>query len=248
MKNKLILLTVRPSTVWLDFLNTFQHYEIYVLIDDNNVDPTDYKAKYKNIVFLQIDPTECDKAGFNDVNRQTFGKITAWDKVLYYLHTSNMDYNYVYILEDDVFIYDENTLLTIDIKNTNADLLSNNLDVYVNETSNQNWHWKNILPLNFNPPYYNGMMCCIRISKKLMQCIGNYAKSNKKLFFLEALFPTLCIRNNLIYKPNKEFETVVFRHDWKLENIKRENIYHPLKDHKFHEVIRNSINNQSPTL
>lgn len=243
MKNKLILLTVRPSTTWLQFLNTFQHYEIHVLIDDNTYDPTNDKANYKNIVFVQINAEECEKAGFNNVTYLFFFKITAWDKVLYYIQSfESHDFANVYILEDDVFIYDENTLLAMDEKNKDADLLSNNLSVYINEKSDPYWHWKRILPLPFQPPYFNGMMCCVRFSKKLIQCISDYAKTHKKLFFLEALFPTLCIRNNLIYKKNKEFDTVVYRHDWQIENIKRENIYHPLKDHRFHEVIRKSLN------
>lgn len=249
MKSALLLLTVRPSTVWLDFLNKFQHYTVYVIIDDNTYDASTIKAQYTNLHFVQIDEETCDKAGISHVTRIFFGKITAWEKAIYWTLSlggleslGGTDYDSFYFMEDDVFIYNEDTLLHIDEKNKEADLLCNHVTCngLGTDINDPGWHWWKFLPIHVPPPYYRAMMCCIRCSKKMMAAIADYAKAHNQLFFLEALFPTLCIRNHLNCGLMSEFEGVVYRHDWANDKavIKKENIYHPLKDHRFHEELR----------
>ena len=63
-------------------------------------------------------------------------------------------------------------------------------------TSKIDWHWY-CIEIEYPLPYYNGMMCIVRFSNSMMNCINDYAKKHNTLFFLEALFPTIAIKNNL---------------------------------------------------
>ena len=117
-------------------------------------------------------------------------EITAWDKSLYYFSSINTEYEKVWFFEDDVFFHDEESLLNIDSKYDNSDLLSNSYYENLNGHKND-WHWDRI-DIRFEPPYYCAMVCCVRISSNLLSKIRNYANEHHTLFFLEALFSTIC--------------------------------------------------------
>jgi hypothetical protein len=131
-------------------------------------------------------------------------------------------------MEDDVFFQNEDTLLTLDHQYIDDDLLSNN---YGENTSGEKntWHW-NRINIQYPPPYYNGMMCAVRFSKTMMNCLHNYAKEHKTLFFLEALFPTIAIKNHLKYSNPSEFKNIHYKYDFKEEEIDTKNLFHPVKD------------------
>ena len=71
MKKEAICLIVnKPNTIYLDFLNNFVNYEIYVIIDDNTFDHSKkYKNDYKNINLIQITDTYCKISGFINTNK-----------------------------------------------------------------------------------------------------------------------------------------------------------------------------------
>jgi hypothetical protein len=124
----------------------------------------------------------------------------------------------------------------IDNKYINVDLLSN--CYYENIDGNKNnWHWKRI-NIKYMPPYYCGMMCAVRISNNMIKYINDYAKKYKTLFFLEALFPTIAIKNNLKYNTPNEFNNIYWKYDFKKENINDTNLYHPVKDFNNHIYFR----------
>lgn len=98
----------------------------------------------------------------------------------------------------------------------------------------------NKINIQFQPPYYNCMMCAVRFSKKMIDCINDYAYK-KTLFFLEALFPTISIKNNLKYSNPIEFNTIYFRHNFEEEKMNINNLYHPVKDLNNHISLRNLL-------
>jgi hypothetical protein len=83
------------------------------------------------------------------------------------------------------------------------------------------------------------MMCIVRFSKKMMNCINEYAYKNKTLFFLEALFPTVAIKNNLKFNNPIEFNTIYYRYNFKGEKINKNILYHPVKNLNYHISFRN---------
>ena len=66
----------------------------------------------------------------------------------------------------------------------------------------------------------------------------NYAKEYNTLFFLEALFPTIAIKNKLKYNNPIEFNNIFYRHNFNEENIDNNNLYHPVKDLTKHIYFR----------
>ena len=60
----------------------------------------------------------------------------------------------------------------------------------------------------------------------------------KKLFYIEALIPTLCKTNNLAYETPKELETVTFRKKYAVKDMKKDFVYHPVKIMQMHIKAR----------
>jgi hypothetical protein len=112
-----------------------------MIIDDNSIDYKQNYLNYKNIKFIQILNEDCDKNGFIDMNFIINKQISGWDKAIYYFSMINTEYKNIWFLEDDVFLYDENTLINIDKKYIDGDLLS--FSIHENKNGNKDWwHWK----------------------------------------------------------------------------------------------------------
>ena len=234
--NCICLITFIPNKLWCDFLNLFNKYKIFIIVDNNNFDLYEFINTYKNINFIQIEDIKCNLNGYIDTSFTLDKLISGWDKALYYFGVEDNNYDFVWFIEDDVFFYNEDTLLQIDNQYINSDLLSN----IINENSNghkDNWHWYRI-NIQYSPPYYNGMMCAVRFSNKMIKCTDNYAKKHNTLFFLEALFPTIAIKNELQYNNPNEMNNIYYRFDFKKENIDKNNLYHPVKDLNTHLIFR----------
>jgi hypothetical protein len=239
--NALCLITLRPNKIWCDFLNTFSKYKIFVIIDDNNFDASSFKSNYSNITFIQINDQKCKDNFFINTSYIVFKKeIIGWEKALYYFSIENINHNYIWFMEDDVFFYNENTIENIDMKYKCDDLLSRKYDINKHGNTTE-WLWNRINMYNISPPYYNGMMCCVRFSKKMLEHIHNYGKNNKTLLFLEALFPTIAIKNNLIYNTPDEFDEIHWRKDFVVTDLIKSNLYHPIKNLEQHITFRNLI-------
>jgi len=234
--NTICLITFVPQTLWCDFLNLFSKYKIFIVVDDNNFDLYEFKNNYKNINFIQIEDIKCQLNGYMDTNFTLNKLISGWDKALYYFGVEDNNYEIIWFIEDDVFFNDEDTLLRIDSEYINSDLLSNNYNENTNGEKNT-WHWHRI-NIQYPPPYYSGMMCAVRFSNSMMKCMNDYAKNNNTLFFLEALFPTIAIKNNLKYNNPIQMNNIIYRYDYKEENIDKNNLFHPVKDLTKHIYYR----------
>jgi hypothetical protein len=226
------LVTYKPNDNLLEFLNTFKNHNVYIIIDDNTIKYSN--NKYKNLTFIQIDNEDCKSSGFINSCIATINKqILAWDKALYYISTVNTEYSHTWFMEDDVFLYNEKILDTLDSKYSTSDILTQKYD----ESDNSWAHFKNLNYSNdYSPPYYNAMVCACRMSRKMMKLLKQFANKNKSLQFIESLFPTVAIKNKLKYDTPSEFDKI----DW--NNIKvgidKNFIYHPVKDQEYQKQLR----------
>jgi len=235
--NAICLITFSPNKIWCDFLNVFTKYKIFMIVDDNNFDLSTFINDYNNITFIQVENEKCQLNGYIDMNFAVEKLISGWDKALYYFGVEDTNFDYIWFMEDDILFYNEDTIIRIDSQYINDDLLSHSYKE--NKNGNKNcWHWHRV-NIQYPPPYYQGMMCVVRFSKKMMNCINNYAIKNKTLFFLEALFPTIAIKNNLKYNTPVEFDKIYYRHNFKGEKINMNIFYHPVKDLNKHISFRN---------
>lgn len=233
MKKALCLLCVKPHPLWIQFLSDFKEYDVFLVVDDNSVE---YSLPIKTI---QIPDDVCRRNGFQNLNFTVGKSITAWEKALYFF--SQTSYDSVWFLEDDVFLYDESTLVAIDTLYPTSDLLTNNYGENLDGKS-QEWHWSKI-KIELPPPYFCAMVCATRMSNTLLKKLKEYASSYKTLFFLEACFSTLCMHHHLQYDTPKELWTVMYKKQYKMEDYAKINLYHPLKDISLHSHIRNFLAN-----
>ena len=173
-------------------------------------------------------------------------KFDVPDKALYYFSRLNITYDNIWFLEDDVFFYNEQVIINIDSQYTNNEILTNNY-YENNDGHTNNWHWKtihNITPINLDPPYYCCMICAVRLSKQILLFFDEYAINNKTIFFIEAFFPTIAIKNNLTYNIPIELSCITFNKIFDINIINKSYIYHPLKDLNQHVLIRKLLDNQ----
>jgi hypothetical protein len=240
MKNAFGLICFQPKEIWCNFLNNFTEYSVFLIVDDNNFDLNDFEKLYKNISFIKIDSSKCELNGFIYLNyseSECSKKIIAWEKALYYFSVENNLYNNVWLLEDDVFFHDENTLINIDNKFPLDDLLSNHFHENSCEKIDYWYHWGRF-KIEFPLPHYRGMMCAVRLSKNLINKIKEYAKQYNTLFFLEALFPTITIKNNLKFNNPEELKEIKWNCGFEKKDIIKTNLYHPVKNLENHIIFR----------
>lgn len=244
MKRALAFITYKPKIQFLDFINILTNsYTIYLIIDDEKTNwSTVLKSKYPNIIFIQIISKECYKFGYKNLNFIGIKKIVSgWDKAIFYFCKINKEvnsYEFIWFIEDDVFLYDVNTLLNIDNKYSGIDLLSQKCEEAINYND---WLWRDIF-MTFSKPWYNSMCCSIRVTNKMLQAIKDYVKNIRSMHFLEAFFPTIAVKYNLSIANPSEMETIIYRYEWQQEELNKTNLFHPIKDINKQIIYRNNIN------
>ena len=60
--------------------------------------------------------------------------------------------------------------------------------------------------------------------------ISKYAENNKSLFLDETLFNTIAEHNKLNVKIISELSNIIWKKNWKKEDININYLYHPIKD------------------
>ena len=73
---------------------------------------------------------------------------------------------------------------------------------------------------------------------KLLQKIKIYATDHNTLFFLEALFPTITMKYNLIYDTPNELSTIEYRYNFMPHELNKTNLFHPIKDMDKHFIYK----------
>jgi hypothetical protein len=229
-----------PNEEWLRFLNDFNKYDVFMIIDDNSTTYTEYSEKYKNINIIQIDNQDCYNKCYTNCNAAVeFPEVIAWDKSMYYFNEVNTSYEYVWLVEDDVFIYDENVLMSIDEKHRRADLLTAFHEI--NETGEMySWsHWVNVIH-RIELPWAHSMVCAMRVSKQLLMEIVKYKHKHGHLFFIESMFNTIAHQNNLLIENPVELSNIHWNTSWNRDDIDIKKLYHPFKNIDDHVYIRNN--------
>lgn len=241
-KNAIVLLTRLPNEVWLNFLQNFKKYDVYVCIDCTK---KNYAKLYEgsNITFIQMEDRYSKYFGYHNALIRTPripDKPLAWDKaLLYFCMIRREKYAHVWFIEDDVFFLKEEVLLKMDTgKDTkDTDVLTPFHDI--NETGEMNgWgHWNTVagkMPI----PWARSMVCACRLSRKLLTHVRDYVKRWKTLVYHEAMFNTLALHHGLVVKCPVEMNTIHFCTTWKEQDMRMDWMYHPIKDYQVHNRLR----------
>jgi hypothetical protein len=239
MKKIICLLAVKPCEKTYNFYKNIQlnsDYDVYIVLDDVRYQiPGDDGT----ITVIRVESVECKSKGFHSTIKDMQDIVSSRDKALYYFR--DVSFDCIWILEEDVFVPSINTIIDID-NNYSGDLLVER-DTDICNTIECGWHWRLVQhKIKIPPPYSKGMICSVRCSKQLLTYIGDYAATYNTLFIDEALFHTLSLQNNLKITAVPEMETIVFKNDWRKEDIKSTNLYHPVKNinqqYEFREYLK----------
>ena len=237
------LICKSPNNIWLDFLNTFTKHDIFIIIDDNDLDISKLVSEFKNIKFIQINNNDCIENGYMNSNLFINKNVNGWDKAIYYFSIVNNNYDYIWYMEDANFFYNEDVLNKLNDKYEKVDLITSKIDGILenfNYKAWPNWHLALDYIHNIELPYYHNMSSAIRVSKKILNIISDYVNNNKTLFFIEVLFITLAIKNNLSIVYPEELN-INYANIWDgldNSNINKSYIYHPIKDIDKHKILR----------
>jgi hypothetical protein len=248
MKKAIALIVKEPNEIYLDFLQDFAQYDIYIIVDsDKDLISFIELDKYKAVNFIQLSDQHCLDKRFKNVNFIGVNKlVSGWDKALLFFSVIiPLKYEHVWFIEDDVFFLNEEVLINLDEKYPNQDLIANcdfdENNVNTNKSMNKEWLWP-LISIKIEKPWYAGMMCITRMSNTLLQCIRWYASKYNTLFFLEALFPTITSHFKLSYAQPIELTTVTYRDVFfeKEDDEKRIDMhaFHPMKDLNKHKELR----------
>ena len=239
VKYIICFLTVKPCYLFYEFCKQLKNNQtdIYICIDK-----TDYNIpSYDGVLpIIKLDNIICEKAGFKSSVLYFNNRAVSRDKALYYFCKINVNYEYIWFIEEDVFIPSIHTIENLNKKYIKGDLLTVINDIV--HSKRTHWHWSQVheqikIPL----PYAISMICACRVSNKLMKCINNYADKHKNLFVDEVLFNTLALKANLeVITPN-ELSTITYQKKWQISDIKIENLYHPMKDINQHYLFRENL-------
>jgi hypothetical protein len=217
----------------LGFLNIFEDYDIYIIVDDLITDYENYKHIYPRIKFIKITDYECKHYGYIHSSYMqnsslVFNEIIAWDRALCYFTNINTNYEQVWFFEDDVFFFNEETILQIDLKYSDADLLCRDKNPEPKE-GEWDWFWPAI-KIHFPGPYFHSSICAVRLSKTYLEKLNEYVRTNKKLAFIEALLPSIGYYCKLKVVLVDEFKQIHWRKSWDFSEMNVCDIFHPLKD------------------
>ena len=245
-KLAICIITIQPAIELIHFYSQFKNYDIFFMIDDEKISIDCHKESYPYIHFIQIEKEKCMKSGYKHSSYMQnssliFNEIIAWDKALFFFcsHFKNHGYEKIWFFEDDVFIYNEKTVALIDDKYPQSDILCRDKNPE-SKPDEWQWFWPAIHPA-IPRPYFHSPICAVRMSKKLLDTIAQYIEENGRMFFIEAMFPSLANYYNLLYDQPPEFSKLVWRRDWQSDEIEKTDFVHPIKDPAIQQLYREKI-------
>ena len=268
MSIAIIILSINIDRKMEKFLSSLvdknPNYNAYIVLDKNK----NTKANFKNVSIIEIDHKIATEKGYKDLLLRYYHrkniKVKSFspDKALYYFcEKEEKLFDYYWFLEDDVLIPHLDTLINIDKKYNNNDLLVEN---YRERTENDfGWHWPLMVKDNKNrkreikvqkaqqaekkdyylpEPWYGGWASIFRMSFELLKAIKEFVHNNKTLVFGEIFLVTLAKNKNLEVEVCEEFN-MRYKYKskkelWKIEEIKKEELYTTVKSKKLREKMR----------
>lgn len=240
-KKAICILTIDVNIETFKFAETLndEDYDIFICIDKNNGIIQDFDRS--KIQIINCNENECKDNFFFGSVSYALDRACSRDKALYYFCKINTEYDYVWFLEEDVFIPNNETIKKIDKKYVDYDLLSNGNEVKLSENDEKCIYWqhwyRNENKIDY--PWAHSMICAIRVSRNLLNCITDLVKEKKCLLFDELLFNTIALQNELTIENPIELSNIIFSFvDIIPDNINPEFLYHPIKNLSMHNELR----------
>lgn len=231
MNTAICLLCVKPHLDQLDFYRGFRKfgYDIFALADSDALST----PSHVDIDILRVEDRHCIAKGYHHFNTFIKSKplCSAWDKALYFFADIHKKYDFVWLIEEDVFIPDHSTLINIDSLYSEIDLIVSGGQLYTNRQDMEasKWpHWPKIPKLLDRPPYVTAMCCATRMSRAALLAIKDFTRQYHNSFsssidwsnienvrvelglpFLEIAFPAIVLHKGLsLARPKVMADTI----------------------------------------
>jgi len=252
-------LTKIPNITLIKFAESIydkHKIDIYILTDDEIfIVPSSEKIEY-----IKTNPDTCrdnnicclEETEFENTKIKDKTKVSLWDKSIYYFTHVNTAYDYVWFIDDKVFIPSDDTIINIDNKYYAYDLLTtrNNISKdYENYQGDQGiWYWKYAIQI-FDFPCYSSITKACRMSKTLLSKIKDHAMENGFIPFYEFSFNTIAMKSGLGVCCPQELSTIEYDTVWTHEYIKenKENLFYPVQFFTEHQTIRDYLKDSELT-
>lgn len=245
MKKYICFITKRPNKNLIQLaLELTQHTNFHpiIVIDDNKYD--DYII---NKSLIKLDDAEVVKKGYSLSNYQHVKKNpSGWDKALFYCCEQLKDAEYVWFIEDDVFIPSIEALVALDIKSGDADLVCEKKDFYLDEIYWPHWEQaRGLLP----EPWVKSLACMVRLSDNMLHAVKEYAAKHKRLAFIELMFTSIAVKKEFLIFTPTELSTITWTWKkglWSFSDIQKNpnNFFHPVKQFDTHGQFRKKLKQQ----
>lgn len=246
-KTAIVFLTKQVHQETINFaMKLGTHFDVFIVEDSTYIWETETINSYKkkNVEIIRIEDNVCVESGYvgtNIVGSTHIPKqVLAIDKFLLEFCEHRLDYNKIWVFEDDVFIPSVEIILQLHDKYKNYDLVTPNH--FEKNDRILDWHWKHIFD-KIEKPYFYSMVCGMMVSRKMLHQIKKYVAANKRLFYLEVMFNTLAHQSGLKIKDAFELKSVVWQGRWAADEflLLPNNVFHPLKDLDKYESYRSEI-------
>lgn len=250
MKPALVILSTEINQNTLEFLEDKklkEYFDTYIVVDfleDVDSYTVNNARALNNTRIVTMSEKKCVQFGYKNsmyipgkthINKE----VVALDKALYYFCKVNTEHEYVWLIEDDVFIPSVEAMIKLDRECGEYDLCTASHKCKMDKV--MDWHWPEIVKHN-NPPFFYSMSCAIRLSREMLYAIKVNVGRNNSLFFNEVMFNTLAHKNGFRIFTPPELRSIVWQGEFGLDDflILPNSLFHPVK--KNHKAIRQILN------
>ena len=203
----------------------------------------------------QVDDQKCLELGLSRMNptNPKASQVCAWEKALYLFTQVEKSYDYIWIVEYDVFTSNIELFDQLNKKFPESDCLARKFH-YVRDSRFEPWPDAKLSPTHLLPqPWARAMVCVARFSNELMNSVAEFVSSHDATVMdyapIEFIFHTIAKRDGLKINYSREFKDVTFRHrrrllfffqesEWQPEEIRANRFYHAVKKSEDQEYLR----------
>jgi hypothetical protein len=241
MKVAVAFLTVNPQENTIKFAQQVGYrlgYDVFIVVDDNTC-----ALDVEDLHIIQINDNSTKQYINSNINSDSTHikkNPIAMDKFLFAFCENYLEYDFVWVFEDDVFIQSIDSIKHLHDNYGHFDLVVPNH--FIKKDKIPDWHWRSIFSLfpNREEPFYYSMVCAMGVSRNMLNAIKDYAYKNESLFYIEVMFNTLAEDNNLKVVDAFELKSIVWKGNWDVDEflLLPNNVFHPRKDIDNHYNLR----------
>lgn len=215
-----------------DIKRSNQDISVFILID--RIEKSDLQETVDGIYYLSVKNTLPLTMGFHSL---TFAerKSSGWDKALFVFSKIFKEFQFVWFLEDDVYIPSADAFFHLHNKVVRNNQVEKDLVMAINLTNfdgHDGWNWGFLAKDKMRLPWFGSLVPSLGASRTLLRHCSEYVEKRSKGLFLEVFFPTIAAHSNLRIEIPEEFaSSIVFSHPWSCDDVKKNPMrwFHPVK-------------------